>query len=52
MTSLGQAGVIAGMDDEEHVRRTLAINAEGMAYLEREFTRLGSPTFRATPISF
>ena len=28
------------MDDEEHVRRTLATNAEGMAYLEREFARL------------
>ncbi|HUN57442.1 MAG TPA: aminotransferase class I/II-fold pyridoxal phosphate-dependent enzyme, partial [Candidatus Binataceae bacterium] len=40
VTSLGQVAVIAGMDDEEHVRRTLAVNAEGMAYLEREFARL------------
>ena len=29
------------MDDAEHVRRTLANNAEGMAYFEREFKRLG-----------
>jgi histidinol-phosphate aminotransferase len=40
VTSLGQIAVIAGMDDEEHVRRTLATNAEGMDYLEREFARL------------
>ncbi|HTY56510.1 MAG TPA: histidinol-phosphate transaminase [Candidatus Binataceae bacterium] len=40
VTSLGQVAVVAGMDDEEHVRRTLANNAEGMAYLEREFARL------------
>lgn len=40
VTSLGQIAVVAGMDDEEHVRRTLAVNAEGMAYLEREFARL------------
>jgi len=41
VTSLAQAGVIAGMDDAEHVRRTLANNAEGVGYLEREFKRLG-----------
>ncbi|HXZ88673.1 MAG TPA: histidinol-phosphate transaminase [Candidatus Binataceae bacterium] len=41
VTSLGQAAVIAGMDDEEHVRNTLRVNAEGMAYLEGEFARLG-----------
>jgi histidinol-phosphate aminotransferase len=41
VTSLAQAAVIAGMDDAEHVRRTLANNAEGIAYLEREFKRLG-----------
>jgi histidinol-phosphate aminotransferase len=40
VTSLGQVAAIAGMDDEEHVRRTLEVNAEGMAYLEREFKRL------------
>ena len=41
VTSLAQAGVIAGMDDAEHVRRTLANNAEGVGYLERELKRLG-----------
>ncbi len=43
ITSLGQVAVEAGMDDHEHVRRTLKINADGMAYLEREFGRLGLP---------
>jgi histidinol-phosphate aminotransferase len=41
VTSLGQAAVRAGMDDLEHVRRTLEVNAAGMEYLEREFRRLG-----------
>src|SRR5262249_13640377 len=41
ITSLGQAAVMAGLDDEEHVRRTLEVNARGMDYLEREFRRLG-----------
>lgn len=41
VTSLGQAAVMAGMDDHEHVRRTLEVNAAGMQYLEREFRRLG-----------
>ncbi len=41
VTSLGQIAVTAGMDDEEHVRNTLRVNAEGMAYLEGEFKRLG-----------
>jgi histidinol-phosphate aminotransferase len=41
VTSLAQAAVLAGMDDADHVRRTLDNNAEGIAYLEREFQRLG-----------
>jgi histidinol-phosphate aminotransferase len=41
VTSLGQVAVMAGMDDQEHVRRTLEVNAVGMRYLEREFRRLG-----------
>jgi histidinol-phosphate aminotransferase len=41
VTSIAQAAVMAGMDDVDHVRRTLANNAEGIAYLEREFKRLG-----------
>jgi histidinol-phosphate aminotransferase len=43
VTSLAQAGALAGMDDADHVRETLRVNAEGMAYLEREFQRLGVP---------
>ncbi len=34
VTSLGQIAVLAGMDDTEHVRRTLEVNATGMDYLE------------------
>ena len=41
VTSLAQAAVLAGMDDVDHVRRTLENNAEGIAYLEREFNRMG-----------
>jgi histidinol-phosphate aminotransferase len=43
ITSLGLLAVEAGMDDHEHVRRTLEVNASGMAYLEGEFRRLGLP---------
>lgn len=43
VTSIAQAAVLAGMDDAGHVRRTLENNAEGLAYLEREFKRLGLP---------
>jgi len=41
VTSLAQAGVLAGMDDDAHVRATLENNAAGIEYLEREFKRLG-----------
>jgi len=41
VTSLGQIAVLAAMDDAEHVRNTLRVNAEGIAYLEGEFARLG-----------
>jgi len=43
ITSLGLVAVEAGMDDHEHVRRTLEVNASGMEYLEGEFRRLGLP---------
>lgn len=43
VTSLGQVAVMAGMDDEEHMRSTLRVNGEGMRYLEGEFKRLGIP---------
>ena len=41
VTSLAQAAVLAGLDDDAHVRATLANNAAGLDYLEREFKRLG-----------
>jgi histidinol-phosphate aminotransferase len=31
------------MDDRAHIARTLEVNAQGMAYLEREFARLELP---------
>ncbi len=37
---LAQVGALAALEDHEHVRRTLAVNREGMAYLTREFDRL------------
>jgi histidinol-phosphate aminotransferase len=37
---LAQAAVSAAMDDLEHVRRTLEVNAQGIEYLEGEFRRL------------
>ncbi|HEY6417365.1 MAG TPA: histidinol-phosphate transaminase [Candidatus Binataceae bacterium] len=40
ISSLGQVAVMAGMDDTAHIAHTLRVNAEGMAYLEREFHRL------------
>jgi histidinol-phosphate aminotransferase len=40
VTSLAQVGALAGMDDSDHVRKTLEVNATGMAYLERELRRL------------
>jgi histidinol-phosphate aminotransferase len=38
---LAQAAALAALDDHEHVARTLAVNREGLAYLTREFDRLG-----------
>jgi histidinol-phosphate aminotransferase len=38
---LAQAAVLAAMDDDEYVRRTLEVNLQGIEYLEREFRRLG-----------
>jgi histidinol-phosphate aminotransferase len=40
VNSLAQVAVVAGLDDADHVRRTLDNNRAGMEYLEREFTRL------------
>lgn len=41
VTSLAQVAVVAAMDDTAHIERTLEVNAQGMAYLEGEFRRLG-----------
>jgi len=40
VNSLAQVAVIAGLEDHRHVRDTLRVNREGMAYLERELARL------------
>jgi len=41
VNALAQVGALAALDDDEHVRRTLAANRAGMAYLTRAFTGLG-----------
>lgn len=41
VSTLAQVAVMAGMDDAEHVARTLRVNREGIAYLEGELRRLG-----------
>jgi len=40
VNSLAQVAVIAGLEDHRHVRDTLRVNREGMAYLEGELARL------------
>jgi histidinol-phosphate aminotransferase len=41
VNALALVGALAALEDEEHVRRTLALNREGMAYLVEAFRRLG-----------
>lgn len=41
VNALAQVGALAALDDEEHIRRTRENNRQGMAYLRREFDRLG-----------
>jgi len=41
VNALALTGALAALDDEEHVRRTLAVNREGMAYLTEAFRELG-----------
>src|SRR6266576_299721 len=36
-----QWAALAALDDAEHVKRSLEANREGLAYLQKEFTRLG-----------
>jgi len=39
--SLAQAAALAALDDEEHLKRSLANNREGLAYLYGELNKLG-----------
>jgi histidinol-phosphate aminotransferase len=41
VNALAQVGALAALEDEEHVRRTLALNREGMTYLVEAFRELG-----------
>ena len=41
VNGLAQVGALAALDDTAHVERTLAVNREGMAYLEDALTALG-----------
>jgi len=43
VSSVAQAAAVAALDDEEHVRKTVANNRQGKEYLYREFERLGLP---------
>jgi len=38
---LAEAAAVAALDDEEHMRRTLEVNASGIDYLTRELQALG-----------
>jgi histidinol-phosphate aminotransferase len=42
---LAEVGALAALDDEEHVRRTLELNATGIAYLTAELAGLGIETW-------
>jgi histidinol-phosphate aminotransferase len=37
---VAEVGALAALDDDEHVERCLALNAEGMEYLSRELPKL------------
>lgn len=41
VNAAAQWAALAALDDAEHVRRSLAVNAEGLKFLERELRRLG-----------
>ncbi|MEE3326519.1 MAG: aminotransferase class I/II-fold pyridoxal phosphate-dependent enzyme, partial [Myxococcota bacterium] len=45
VNSLAEVGACAALGDEEHVRRTLEMNAEGVDYLTRELTGMGYEVF-------
>ncbi len=41
VNAAAQWGALAALEDADHVRRTLEVNRQGLAYLEEEFKRLG-----------
>jgi histidinol-phosphate aminotransferase len=41
VSGVAQAAALAALDDTEHVRRSLESNRRGLAYLQKEFARLG-----------
>jgi histidinol-phosphate aminotransferase len=43
VNGLAQVGALAALDDTAHVERTLAVNREGLAYLEEALGGLGLP---------
>jgi len=43
VNALAQIGALAALDDHEHVRRTLEVNREGMAYLTGRFRAMELP---------
>jgi len=45
VNNLAEAGALAALDDDEHVRRTLAVNESGIEYLTAELGRLGIETW-------
>lgn len=45
VNSLAEVGACAALGDQEHVRRTLELNAEGVDYLTRELTGMGYEVF-------
>jgi len=47
VTALAQVAAVAALDDDAHVRDTLRVNAEGMAYMERELARMEVPFVRS-----
>jgi histidinol-phosphate aminotransferase len=45
VSTVAQAAALAALDDVDHVRRALAVNAAGRERLERELAALGIPTW-------
>jgi len=39
VNAIAQAGALAALDDNAHIRKTKALTRRGLAYLEQEFTR-------------